>query len=175
MEMPLWWVDKRSKNYLYLSPWAKNEENNGTLFSKPLKLENSKYLILLNFGSRAEIKTVLIWGWHIFDVVDRKWENGYYINPCEKIEKTEGTLLSPTFKVWESKAPLVLSILAQGLRYSHFLISRIASWWRGWQKMRKSSEQIRKKLKLLYFLPLLKFEKINAISFFFNLSSETEI
>ena len=113
-------------------------------FPKLLKLENSKYLILLNFGSRAEIKTVLIWGWHIFDVVDRKWENGYYISPWAKIEKTKGTLLSPTFKVWESKVPLVLSILAQGLRYSHFLISRIASWWRGWQKMRKSSQPLSK-------------------------------
>ena len=43
------------------------------------------------------------------------------------------------------------------------------------EKIISAPEQIRKKLKLLYFLPLLKFEKTNAISFFFNLSSETEI
>ena len=39
-----------------------------------------------------------------------------------KIEKTKDTLFSSTFKVRENKEPLVFSILAQGLRYSHFLI-----------------------------------------------------
>ena len=47
--------NKRRKNYPYLSPWAKNEENKGTIFSKTFKVEKSKYLIFVNFGSRDEI------------------------------------------------------------------------------------------------------------------------
>ena len=49
----------------------------------------------------------------------RKW---LYLSPRAKILKTKGTLFSQTLKLEENKVPLVLSILAQGLIYSHFLI-----------------------------------------------------
>ena len=49
----------------------------------------------------------------------RKW---LYLSPRAKIKKTKGTLFSQTLKVEENKVLLVFSILAQGLRYSHFLI-----------------------------------------------------
>ena len=39
-----------------------------------------------------------------------------------KIEKNKGTLFSQTFKVEENKVPSVFSILALGLRFSHFLM-----------------------------------------------------
>ena len=42
--------------------------------------------------------------------------------PGAKIEKTKGTLFSQTLKVEGNKVPLVFAILAQGLRYSLFLI-----------------------------------------------------
>ena len=51
--------------------------------------------------------------------------------------RKKGTLFPSTFKVWENKVPLVFSILAQRLRYSHFLNSRMAPCWCGWWKMRK--------------------------------------
>ena len=40
----------------------------------------------------------------------------------QKIKKNIGTLFPQTLKVEENKVPLVFSILALGLRYSHFLI-----------------------------------------------------
>ena len=49
----------------------------------------------------------------------RKW---LYLSPCVKIKRIKGSLFLSTFKVWENKVPLVFSIFAQGLRYSHFLI-----------------------------------------------------
>ena len=49
----------------------------------------------------------------------RKW---LYLSPRAKIEKTKGTLFSGTLKVEGNKVPLVFAILAQGLRYSLFLI-----------------------------------------------------
>ena len=45
-----------------------------------------------------------------------------YLSPRAKIERHKGTLFSQIFKVKENKVPLVFSILAVGLRYSHFLI-----------------------------------------------------
>ena len=48
-----------------------------------------------------------------------------YLSPCAKIKKIKGTLFPSTFKVSENKVPLVFSIFAQGLRYSHFLNSRM--------------------------------------------------
>ena len=50
----------------------------------------------------------------------RKW---LYLSPRAKILKTKGTLFSQTLKFEENKVPLVFSIFALGLRYSHFLIS----------------------------------------------------
>ena len=41
--------------------------------------------------------------------------------PMKKIYKTNGTMFPQTLKVEENKVPLVFKILAQGLRYSHFL------------------------------------------------------
>ena len=52
----------------------------------------------------------------------QKMRKRLYLSPLAKIGKTKGTLFPSTFKVWENKVPFVLSILAQGLRYSHFLI-----------------------------------------------------
>ena len=49
----------------------------------------------------------------------RKW---LYLSPRVKIENTMGTLFTQTLIVEENKVPLVFSILALGLRYSHFLI-----------------------------------------------------
>ena len=40
----------------------------------------------------------------------------------QNLKKTRGTLIYQTLKVEENKVPLVFSILALGLRYSHFLI-----------------------------------------------------
>ena len=51
--------------------------------------------------------------------------------------------------------PLVFSIFAQGLRYSHFLNSRMLPCWRGWQKMRK----------WLYLSPWAKIEKTKGSLF----------
>ena len=90
----------------------------------------------------------------------RKW---LYLSPRPKIEKTKGTFFSLTFKVRENKLPLCLSILALGLRYSHFLIFC-------WQHQKVPSKNLEngyisapepklKKLRALCFLQLLKFEK----------------
>ena len=49
----------------------------------------------------------------------RKW---LYLSPRAKIEKTKGTLFSQTLKVEGNKVHLVFANLAQGLRYSLFLI-----------------------------------------------------
>ena len=48
-------------------------------------------------------------------------ENSFISAPEPKFKKTKGTLISQTLKVEENKVPLVFSILALGLRYSHFL------------------------------------------------------
>ena len=50
-----------------------------------------------------------------------KGSKGQYLGPWAMNKKTKDTLLSQTLKVEENKVPLVFSILALGLRYSHFL------------------------------------------------------
>ena len=76
----------------------------------------------------------------------KKWQ---YLSPWAKIEKTKGTLFSSTLKVWENKVSLVFQILAQGLRYSHFLNCKTTPCWCGRQKWRK----------WLYLSPRAKIEK----------------
>ena len=51
-----------------------------------------------------------------------KFTEWSYLSPCAKIKKIKGTLFPSTFKVSENKVPLVFSIFAQGLRYSHLFI-----------------------------------------------------
>ena len=51
-------------------------------------------------------------------------------------KKYKGTLLSLSFKVWENKVFFALYILPKGLRYRHFLKSRMAPCWCGQQKIR---------------------------------------
>ena len=51
-----------------------------------------------------------------FDVVDKKWGNGYISAPEPKLKKTKGTLFSQTLKVEGNKVPLVFSIFVQGPR-----------------------------------------------------------
>ena len=49
----------------------------------------------------------------------RKWP---FLSSEAINQKNKGTLFSQTLKVEENKVPLVFSILALGLRYSHFFI-----------------------------------------------------
>ena len=57
------------------------------------------------------------------------WPKKFIIRPYfkkyGKSEKSKTTLFSQTFKVWENKVPLVLSILPYFLRYGHFKIFSI--------------------------------------------------
>ena len=46
-----------------------------------------------------------------------------YLSTQAKNQKSEGTLLPATFKVEEGQVPLLFSFVAQGLRYSHVIIS----------------------------------------------------
>ena len=102
----------------------------------------------------------------------RKWP---YLSPRAKIEKTKGTLFSSTFKVWENKVPLVFEILAQVLRYSHFLNFKTAPCWCGWQKMRKwlylSPWAKIEKTKGSLFSQTLKVEE-NKVSLFFSIFAQ---
>ena len=64
----------------------------------------------------------------------RKWP---YLNSGTPNLKNKGTSISSTFKVEEKKVPLFFGFGASGLRYSHFVIFRIALTKRQTKKMRK--------------------------------------
>ena len=63
-------------------------------------------------------------------------KKGYNSAPGKKLKKYKGTLFSSIFKVWENKVFFALYILPKGLRYRHFLKSRMAPCWCGQQKIR---------------------------------------
>ena len=115
------WQKRRKR--LYLSSWAKIEKTRGTLFSQTLKVERNKVpsiLLIFAQGLRyshfLNLRMTPLWqGW-------QKRRKRLYLSSWAKIEKNKGTLFSSSLKVWKSKVPLVFSILAQGLRYSHLLI-----------------------------------------------------
>ena len=56
--------------------------------------------------------------WHDWQKIRKR----LYLSPWAKILKTKDTLFPSTFKVWESKVPLVFSIFSQGMWSSHFFI-----------------------------------------------------
>ena len=80
--------------------------------------ENDVSLIFSIFASWLRYTLFLLFCQQgtIFEFI--KW---LYLSFWAKIEKTKGTLFSSHLKVWKNKEPLVFSILAEGLRYSHFL------------------------------------------------------
>ena len=105
-----------------------------------LDLRKQSALSFLNFG--CDIGIILIFGLHLLYVVNRKWENRLNLRPWTIIKKTHGTLFSLIFEVWEKKVPLIFfSDLTQILRYSHFLNSWTAPYFK-WstkdEKMTKS-------------------------------------
>ena len=141
-----------------LEPEAKLKKNKDTLFSLTVKVLEIKALLVVSIQFRGwDIAIFWIQQFlHLFDVVERL-KNRLYLSPWGKIEKRH--FICTSRKAWYSKMLLVLSILAQGLKNSHFLKLTVVSIWCGPQNMKKMAlsqplRQKKKRIKTLYFLQL---------------------
>ena len=86
--------------------------------TKQSVLEFSILAQMLRYSPYLNLSLAPCWcGW-------QKKGKRLYLSPWAKILKTKGILFPSTLKVWEGKVPLVFSIFAQGLKYSHFFIFR---------------------------------------------------
>ena len=108
---PCW---QKMRKGLHLSPWAKNEKNKDTSFSSTFKFWESKVPSVFSILAQR-----LIYSHFLISRMSPCWSWRLYLSPEAKIEKTKGTLFSSTFKVWESKVPLVFYSFDYGQSYGH--------------------------------------------------------
>ena len=128
---PCWHGWQKIRKRLYLSPWAKTATT--TLKVWENKVPSVFSILAQRLRYRPFLNLVIAPCWLDWQKIRKR----LYLSPWAKIFKIKGTLFPSTFKVGENKVPLVFLILVQRLRYSHFLNSRMAPCWHGWQKMRK--------------------------------------
>ena len=107
--MSIYNIGVKTKKWLYLIYLTSNQENNGTLFSLTLKVEESKMssfsgfeFKLLRYSHLIVFKKTPYWGiW----VKTTKW---LYLSHLTSNQENKGTLFSSTFKVGEKSAFIFL-------------------------------------------------------------------
>ena len=111
------------RRWLYLCPRVKIEKTKVPLLSQILKVEENKVSLFFSiFAQELRFSLFLLFCQPHQQGAILKFRKWLYLSPWAKIEKKKMALyFSSTLKVWINKVTLVLSILAQGLRYSHFL------------------------------------------------------
>ena len=114
---------KKFIKWPYLRKYGKSEKSKATLFSQTFKVWEYKVPLVLSI-----LPYFLRYGhflcWKLI-FGQKKCIKRPYLKKYGKSGKSKTTLFSQTFKVWENKVPLVLSILPYFLRYGHFKIFSI--------------------------------------------------